>query len=55
MTLPAKPTSALLTAMAGIGSLDGFSAGHVVRLAQADPDAVLALARWIQQSAVSGR
>lgn len=47
--------SALLTAMAGIGSLDGFSAGHAVRLAQADPDAVLALARWIQQSAVSVR
>ncbi|MDX3353600.1 hypothetical protein PV703_09765 [Streptomyces sp. ME01-24h] len=41
--------------MAGIGSLDGFSAGHAARPAQADPDAVLALARWILQSAVSGR
>ncbi|WP_411153389.1 hypothetical protein [Streptomyces sp. A30] len=40
--------SALLRAMARAGTLEGFDAGHAVRLAQADPDAVLALAAWIE-------
>lgn len=33
--------------MARTGTLEGFDAGHAVRLAQAAPDAVLALAQWI--------
>lgn len=40
--------SALLRAMARTGALEGFDAGHAVRLAKADPDAVLALAAWIE-------
>ena len=40
--------SALLRAMARAGTLEGFDAGHAVRLAQADPDAVLALTAWIE-------
>lgn len=40
--------SALLRAMARTGTLEGFDAGHAVRLAQADRDAVLALAAWIE-------
>ncbi|MCL7382162.1 hypothetical protein [Streptomyces sp. 35G-GA-8] len=47
--------SALLRAMARAGTLEGFDAGHAVRLAQADPDAVLALAAWIKASARSSR
>lgn len=44
--------SALLRAMARTGTLEGFDAGHAVRLAQAGQDAVLALAVW---SEVHGR
>ncbi|MCX4799953.1 hypothetical protein OG497_39620 [Streptomyces sp. NBC_01242] len=40
--------SALLRTMARAGRLEGFDAAHAVRLAQADPDAVLALATWIE-------
>ncbi|MGK5629159.1 hypothetical protein [Streptomyces sp. URMC 123] len=47
--------SALLRAMARTGSLEGFDAGHAVRLAQADPDAVLALAAWIETRGRSSR
>ncbi|MFB6713782.1 MULTISPECIES: hypothetical protein [unclassified Streptomyces] len=56
LTLPKDPDaapvsvrahSALLRAMARAGTLDGFGASHAVRLAQADPGAVLALAAWI--------
>jgi hypothetical protein len=47
--------SALLRAMARTGTLDGFDAGHAVRLAQADPDAVLALAAWIEAGGRSSR
>lgn len=47
--------SALLRAMARAGTLEGFDAGHAVRLAQADPDAVLALAAWIEARDRSSR
>lgn len=47
--------SALLRAMARTGTLDSFDAGHAVRLAQADPDAVLALAAWIGARGRSSR
>ncbi|MFD8931284.1 hypothetical protein [Streptomyces mirabilis] len=47
--------SALLRAMARTGMLGGFDTGHAVRLAQADPDAVLALAAWIEAHGRSGR
>lgn len=47
--------SALLTAMARNGSVGMFDAGHAVRLAQADPDAVLALAAWIDGRTRSSR
>ncbi|MEV5138912.1 hypothetical protein AB0K71_29020 [Streptomyces syringium] len=47
--------SALLRAMARAGTLEGFDAGHAVRLAQADPDAVLALAAWIEAPDRSSR
>ncbi|MDQ1013540.1 hypothetical protein [Streptomyces afghaniensis] len=47
--------SALLRAMARAGTLEGFDAGHAVRLAQADPDAVLALAAWIEAPGRSSR
>ena len=40
--------SALLRAMARAGTVEGFDTGHAVRLAQADPNAVLALAAWIE-------
>ncbi|MFJ3594761.1 hypothetical protein ACIQUY_39135 [Streptomyces sp. NPDC090231] len=48
--LPAsvRAHSALLTAMARNGSVSLVDAGHAVRLAQADPAAVLALAAWIE-------
>ncbi|MGY0071778.1 hypothetical protein ACWZEH_34540 (plasmid) [Streptomyces sp. QTS137] len=47
--------SALLRAMAQAGTVKGFDAGHAVRLAQADPNAVLALAAWIETSGRSAR
>ncbi|MYS42478.1 hypothetical protein GTY23_14800 [Streptomyces sp. SID5998] len=47
--------STLLRAMARAGTLEGFDAGHAVRLAQADPDAVLALADWIESRGRSSR
>lgn len=47
--------SALLRAMARAGTVEGFGAGHAVRLAQADPDAVLALAAWIETRSRSSR
>lgn len=47
--------SALLRAMARTGTLEDFDAGHAVRLAQADPDAVLALAAWIEARGRSSR
>ncbi|MGW9400626.1 hypothetical protein [Streptomyces sp. NPDC055642] len=47
--------SALLRAMARTGTLEGFDAGHAVRLTQADPDAVLALAAWIEARGRSTR
>ncbi|MFI8301279.1 hypothetical protein ACIGCZ_35795 [Streptomyces nigra] len=47
--------SALLRTMARTGTLDDFDAGHAVRLAQADPDAVLALAAWIEARGRSSR
>ncbi|MEU7384130.1 hypothetical protein AB0A91_29920 [Streptomyces sp. NPDC042207] len=47
--------SALLRAMARAGTLEGFDAGHAVRLAQADPDAVHALAAWIETRGRSDR
>ncbi|MDX3482542.1 hypothetical protein [Streptomyces scabiei] len=47
--------SALLRAMARAGTVEGFDAGHAVRLAQADPDAVLALAAWIEARGRSTR
>lgn len=47
--------STLLRTMARTGTLEGFSAGHAVRLAQADPDAVLALAAWIESRGRSNR
>ncbi|MEU3795721.1 hypothetical protein AB0F07_39045 [Streptomyces fructofermentans] len=39
--------SGLLTMMAWVGSLKAIDPGHVVRLAQADPEAALALAQWM--------
>lgn len=47
--------STLLRAMARAGTLEGFDAGHAVRLAQADPAAVLALAAWIEGRSRSSR
>ncbi|MGO4635036.1 hypothetical protein AB4225_29525 [Streptomyces sp. 2RAF24] len=47
--------SALLRAMAEAKTLEGFDVRHAVRLAQADPDAVLALAAWIKTPARSSR
>ncbi|WNI27291.1 hypothetical protein [Streptomyces sp. ITFR-16] len=47
--------SALLRAMAKAGTLEGFDVGHAVRLAQADPAAVLALAAWIEARGRSSR
>ncbi|MGW3269082.1 hypothetical protein [Streptomyces sp. NPDC001056] len=47
--------SALLRAMARAGTLEGFDVGHAVGLAQADPDAVLALAAWIEARGRSTR
>lgn len=40
--------SGLLRAMARTGTLEGFDPGHAVRLAQADPDAVHAVAAWTE-------
>ncbi|MDL5206318.1 hypothetical protein [Streptomyces sp. ALI-76-A] len=50
-----RARSALLRAMARAGRLEGFDAGHAVRLAQADLDAVLALAAWIEGCGRSSR
>lgn len=47
--------SALLRAMARTGTLEGIDTGHAVRLAQADPDAVLSLAAWIEARGRSSR
>ncbi|MFE9446489.1 hypothetical protein ACFYO2_48210 [Streptomyces sp. NPDC006602] len=47
--------SALLRAMARTGTLEDFDAGHAVRLAQADPDVVLALATWMEARGRSSR
>ncbi|MFE7516375.1 hypothetical protein ACFU8I_34875 [Streptomyces sp. NPDC057540] len=47
--------SALLRAMAETKTLEGFDVRHAVRLAQADPDAVLALAAWIKTPSRSSR
>lgn len=48
--LSVRAHSALLTAMAQTGRVYGFDPAHAVRLAQADPDAVLALAQWIEKA-----
>ncbi|MFD9240638.1 hypothetical protein ACFV0D_01620 [Streptomyces sp. NPDC059556] len=56
-TVPAsvRAHSALLRAMAEAKTLERFDVRHAVRLAQADPDAVLALAAWIKTPARSSR
>ncbi|AQU69717.1 hypothetical protein [Streptomyces niveus] len=52
---PVRAHSALLRTMARIGTLEGFDACHAVRPAQADPDAVLAPAAWIEARGRSSR
>ncbi|MGC2998658.1 hypothetical protein ACPF8X_09810 [Streptomyces sp. G35A] len=56
-TVPAsvRAHSTLLRAMARAGTLEGFDAGHAVHLAQAHPDAVLALTAWIEAPGRSSR
>jgi hypothetical protein len=44
----ARAHSALPRTMVRTGTLEGFGAGHAVRLAQADPCTVLTLAAWIE-------
>ena len=55
VSVSVRAHSALLRSMARAGTLQGFDAGHAVRLAQAAPDAVIALAAWIEASGRSSR
>ncbi|WP_327425550.1 hypothetical protein OG612_43520 (plasmid) [Streptomyces sp. NBC_01527] len=48
--LSVRAHSGLLTTMAWVGSLKDIDPAHVVRLAQADPEAALALAQWMKNA-----